>query len=121
MQTIDFDSMTPQKVEGPDITPFQHNRDVVSATVSGTDGVVGIMIRLPSEFEHRLHRHPMADQILIVLSGRAVAYGPSGELAVESGQALVIPKGEWHGLRTAEGIEGLNLFLRRQLDGGRRL
>jgi quercetin dioxygenase-like cupin family protein len=50
-----------------------------------------------------VHRHPRADEFVLVLDGRGVHVEPDGEVAVAVGEAVLVDAGEWHGFRAADG------------------
>lgn len=63
-----------------------------------TKGVVGFS-RLQSGAETTLHRHPNAEEALMVLDGEGVALTLAGEEPLARGSVLFAPRGAWHGAR----------------------
>lgn len=53
---------------------------------------------LPPGTAHQLHRHPNAEQALVVLSGRGIQLlSDAPPVPVETGDTVFVPAGEWHG------------------------
>lgn len=46
-----------------------------------------------------LHRHPNADEIVLVTSGGGVHLMEDGEVPLREGEIAYVPAGEWHGFR----------------------
>ena len=58
--------------------------------------VVGRTV-LPPGARHERHRHPNADEFLVVLRGRGEIYTNSGREPSEAGDVVYTPRGNWHG------------------------
>jgi quercetin dioxygenase-like cupin family protein len=75
-------------------------------TVGSDRGMLSI-----TEFEpggqHRLHRHPNADQITYLLSGVGEALTINGPVPLKAGDATLAKRGEWHGFRNASGEQAV--------------
>jgi quercetin dioxygenase-like cupin family protein len=48
-----------------------------------------------------VHRHPHAEEFVLVLDGAGVHTAPGSELPVAAGEAVFVDAGEWHGFRAA--------------------
>ena len=63
------------------------------------DGMTVGILTLTDDAPHNGEMHPDGDEILYVVSGRlrvTCDSDPEGELILGSGQAGIVPKGEWH-------------------------
>jgi len=58
--------------------------------------VVGRTV-LPPGARHERHRHPHADEFLVVMRGRGQIYTDDGEEAAGEGDVVFTPAGHWHG------------------------
>jgi quercetin dioxygenase-like cupin family protein len=52
---------------------------------------------LPPGARHERHRHPNADEFLLVMRGRGEIYTDEGEEAAAEGDVVFTPAGHWHG------------------------
>jgi len=71
---------------------------LLSKKTAGASAIVLNIGDLPPRTAHQLHRHPHAEQAVLVLAGRGLHLrhdGPPAE--VEPGDAIFVPAGEWHG------------------------
>jgi quercetin dioxygenase-like cupin family protein len=108
---LDFATVEEQTVTRADAIGEQYNRHLLSAVATGTSDIVADLVRLPPGFVHKLHRHPHADQVLVVLSGTLIAFDVDGELELGPLTAVLFRRDEWHGARTSDAeATGLNLF-----------
>jgi quercetin dioxygenase-like cupin family protein len=48
---------------------------------------------------HLLHRHDHGDEFFYVFDGQGAHLVEGGELAVQTGDVVFAPRGEWHGFR----------------------
>jgi quercetin dioxygenase-like cupin family protein len=95
-----------------DITGHQVNRHLLSKAITGTDDVVLDHLTFPPGFIHHMHRHSHADMIVIPVSGSVEFLGSPGlPVEVSPGQVLVIPRGNWHQLSNASGVESQILHM----------
>ena len=77
----------------------------------GTDGLRVVLLRWPPGFATVPHVHPHAEEIFLVLEGRAVfAIGDEPELAVGPGAFLFAPRGALHAIRVPEDGGDLTLL-----------
>ena len=58
--------------------------------------VVGRTVLRPGA-RHERHRHPHADEFLVVMTGRGEVYTDTGREPSEAGDVLFTPRGHWHG------------------------
>jgi quercetin dioxygenase-like cupin family protein len=99
MEIVTFADLPVEKLSRSDMTGTQDARHVLGAAVSGTPDIVADHVVTPPAFIHHMHRHPHADQLIIVFSGRLTLAAPDGARDVGIGQLAVVPRGEWHELR----------------------
>ena len=52
---------------------------------------------LPPGARHERHRHPNADEFLVVLTGRGEIYTDEGREPAAAGDVVFTPRGHWHG------------------------
>ena len=52
---------------------------------------------LPPRGRHERHRHPHADEFLLVMSGRGEIYTNEGREPSQAGDVIYTPRGNWHG------------------------
>ena len=89
-----------------DITGYQVNRHLLSKALTGTEGVVLDQMTFPPGFVHHMHRHPFADMVIIPLSGVVQFRGvPGSPTEVSPGNALVIPRGNWHEVSNVSAVD----------------
>jgi quercetin dioxygenase-like cupin family protein len=65
-------------------------------TAGSAELVVGRTV-LPPGARHERHRHPHADEFLVVMRGRGQIYTDDGEEAAGEGDVVFTPAGHWHG------------------------
>ena len=58
--------------------------------------VVGRTV-LPPGARHERHRHPNADEFLVVMSGSGEVYTDGGREPSSAGDVIYTPRGHWHG------------------------
>ena len=79
--------------------------DLMSEKLHLTGRMVGCVRLNEGPLDH-WERHPAGDEFLLLLSGRCtiVLDEPAGrrEVALQAGQAFVVPKGVWHTFLTRE-------------------
>lgn len=63
----------------------------------GTDQLVVGRTVLPPGARHDPHRHPHADEFLVVLSGEGEVYTDHGREPSRAGDVVFTPRGHWHG------------------------
>ena len=71
----------------------------------GVDGLTVAFADMRREPPHGGERHPDGDELIYVVSGRVRVVIDSNELAARelaSGEACIVPKGEWHRVRLLE-------------------
>jgi quercetin dioxygenase-like cupin family protein len=71
--------------------------------------VVGRTV-LPPGARHERHRHPNADEFLVVLRGRGEIYTDDGEEPAGEGDVVFTPAGHWHGFDNTSDEEVLLLW-----------
>lgn len=97
VKVLEFDKIDREVMERWDITGHQVNRHLLSRVLTGTPDVVADLITFPPGFVHRMHRHPHADQFMVLLEGSVQFRGdPEPPVTITTGQLLLIPRGNWH-------------------------
>ena len=80
------------------------------AMLVGTGGMRVVLLRWPAGFASVPHVHPGAEEIFLVLAGRAVfAIGDGPPIEAAAGTFLFAPRGVLHAIRVPEG-EDLTLL-----------
>ena len=65
-----------------------------------TPGLRVVLLRWPPGFATVPHHHPHAEEIFLVLEGRAVfSIGDEPEREVGSGRLMLAERGRWHAIR----------------------
>ena len=75
-------------------------------SAGSTELVVGRTV-LPPGARHERHRHPNADEFLVVLRGHGEIYTDEGEEPASEGDVVYTPAGHWHGFNNTSGEEVL--------------
>lgn len=70
---------------------------VIDSRVASTDDLVVGRTVLPPGARHDPHRHPDADEFLVVLSGEGEVYTDTGREPSRAGDVVFTPRGHWHG------------------------
>ncbi len=86
----------PNSATAPD-TLGTHVYWLINGHDAGAENLVANTAHLPPGTRHQLHRHPHAEQLTIVVSGRGVHLTESDKTTVEAGDVVLVPAGEWHG------------------------
>jgi quercetin dioxygenase-like cupin family protein len=68
--------------------------------------VVGRTV-MPPGARHERHRHPHADEFLVVLRGRGEIYTDHGREPAGAGDVVFTPRGHWHGFDNTGGEDAL--------------
>ena len=63
----------------------------------GTETTVFNVTEFPPNRSHEVHRHPHAEEYFFVLRGAGQHLTEGEPVALEAGDLVFIPKGEWHG------------------------
>jgi quercetin dioxygenase-like cupin family protein len=71
--------------------------------------VVGRTV-IPPGGRHDRHRHPNADEFLVVLSGRGHVHTDEGTEPAEEGDVIFSPRGSWHGFDNTSDEDALLLW-----------
>jgi quercetin dioxygenase-like cupin family protein len=75
---------------------------VTDETVGSKQTVFGVTI-FPPGAKHEIHRHPNAEEVEYVVSGRGIAYVDDGAVELGAGEALFVPANAYHGFENASG------------------
>lgn len=70
---------------------------LIDERTSGTDRLVVGRTVLPPGARHERHRHPNADEFLVVMSGRGTIYTDGEDEPAGEGDVVFTPAGHWHG------------------------
>jgi quercetin dioxygenase-like cupin family protein len=79
------------------------------ASAASTQLVVGRTV-IPPGGRHDRHRHPNADEFLVVLRGRGRVYTDEGDAPAAEGDVLFTPRGHWHGFDNTGDEDALLLW-----------
>lgn len=77
---------------------------VTDATVGAERGVFGVTI-FPPGSRHELHRHPNAEEVEYLVSGRGIAYVDDDEIELGPGEAVFVPRNAYHGFANTSDAE----------------
>jgi quercetin dioxygenase-like cupin family protein len=72
---------------------------LIDADRAGTERLVVGRTVLPPGARHERHRHPNADEFLVVMRGHGVVYTDEEDEPAGQGDVLFTPAGHWHGFR----------------------
>ncbi len=72
---------------------------LIDAARAGSENLVVGRTVLPPGARHERHRHPNADEFLVVLSGSGEIYTDEGEEPAGEGDVVYTPRGHWHGFK----------------------
>jgi quercetin dioxygenase-like cupin family protein len=112
IRILTFDDLSEVAADPPGAEGGQWNRHLFSLAAAGTPDLVADVIRFQPGFIHHMHRHFHADQVMVPLQGRMVILDETRtarELRV--GQAIVIPRHNWHEARNVSGEDCVALHL----------
>lgn len=70
---------------------------LVDGRAAGSEALVVGRTVLPPGARHERHRHPNADEFLVVLSGAGEIYTNEGREPSRAGDVIFTPRGNWHG------------------------
>lgn len=74
-----------------------------------SDGTLAVA-ELEAGFANRLHRHPNAEETVLVLEGNGTATTAAGKQSISPGSILFAPTGSWHGLEADSPMRLLVIF-----------
>jgi len=77
---------------------------VTKDTVGSTETVFGVTIFQPGS-KHELHRHPNAEEVEYIVSGRGIAYIDEDAVDLGPGEALFVPRNAYHGFENTSDEE----------------
>lgn len=111
MRKISFDDVPESRMSREDLVGHQYIQHLINRDLTGSEMIALDLVRLPVGLEHKLHRHPLADQVMVVLEGEVVAFDGEREVVVGKDSTIVFEAGEWHGVRvTRLEARALNMF-----------
>jgi quercetin dioxygenase-like cupin family protein len=73
---------------------------VTDATVGAEQTVFGVTI-FPPGAKHDIHRHPNVEEVEYIVSGHGVAYVGDDAIEVGPGDAVFVPKNDYHGFENS--------------------
>jgi uncharacterized RmlC-like cupin family protein len=62
-------------------------------------------------YVHKLHIHPVQEEVIYVLSGKGITQTPEGEREVGPGSVIFVPAGEPHTTWNQSGTESLRVIV----------
>jgi quercetin dioxygenase-like cupin family protein len=77
---------------------------------AGSEALVVGRTVLPPGARHERHRHPNADEFLLVMSGHGEIYTNEGRAPAKAGDVVYTPRGNWHGFDNTSGQEVLLIW-----------
>jgi quercetin dioxygenase-like cupin family protein len=77
---------------------------VTKETVGSTQTVFGVTI-FPPGSKHEIHRHPNAEEVEYIVSGRGTAHVGADAVELGPGEAVFVPRNEYHGFENPSGEE----------------
>jgi quercetin dioxygenase-like cupin family protein len=84
---------------------------LVEQATAGSEHVVFGRARFaPGESEHQWHRHPGAEEFVLLTRGQGIVLDGDNEIPVRPGDVVFHRKGEWHGFRNASPTEEAELI-----------
>jgi quercetin dioxygenase-like cupin family protein len=98
MQKLSINNRPADANTHPDISGARVLSLINSATTCSHRGMLSIAEFAPRG-EHKLHRHPNCEQATFLLSGSGEHLTAQGVIRQESGDAIYVSKGSWHGFR----------------------
>lgn len=111
MKVVEIDSVPEVRATRSDLIGEVRTQSLIGRALTGTEALSLDRIHLHRGLDHQLHRHPNADQVMIIESGRVLAYGADKEeREIGPGNVAIFEAGEWHGLRALEDSSALNMF-----------
>lgn len=91
------------------------------ASLVGTAAIRVVLLHWPAGYSTVTHHHPVAEEIFLVISGRACfTIGDGSEREVSPGELVLAKRGELHSIRVPEGAPLLLLAAVSPNDAGLR-
>jgi quercetin dioxygenase-like cupin family protein len=79
---------------------------LVDSVAAGAEHVVfGRAVFAPGESEHQWHRHPGAEEFVMLVRGQGLVLDGDNEIPVSAGDVAFHAKGAWHGFRNTSDTE----------------
>ncbi|MDQ3867099.1 MAG: cupin domain-containing protein, partial [Actinomycetota bacterium] len=70
---------------------------LIDAEAAGSEGLVVGRTVIPPGGRHDRHRHPNADEFLLIVAGTGRIYTDRGTEPAGEGDVVFTPRGHWHG------------------------
>jgi len=83
---------------------------LIDARAAGSSQLVVGRTVLPPGARHERHRHPNADEFLVVMSGSGEVYTDGGREPSAAGDVIYTPRGHWHGFDNTSGEDVLLIW-----------
>ena len=79
---------------------------LVDSVAAGAEHVVfGRAVFAPGESGHQWHRHPGAEEFVMIVRGQGLVLDGDNEIPVRAGDVAFHAKGAWHGFRNTSKTE----------------
>src|SRR5580698_11410516 len=79
---------------------------LVDAAQAGAEHVVfGRAVFAPGQSEHQWHRHPGAEEFVLLVRGQGIVLDGDNEIPVSAGDVAFHRQGAWHGFRNTSASE----------------
>ena len=106
---ISLDDVGPDRVARPEAgRPGWIEMDVrwlvTRQTVAAEDSVFGVTY-FPPGSRHEIHRHENAEEVEYLIQGQGVARVGEDDVAISVGEAVFVPRNEYHGFRNTSDTE----------------
>jgi quercetin dioxygenase-like cupin family protein len=83
---------------------------LIDARAAGSSSLVVGRTVLPPGARHERHRHPHADEFLVVMSGAGEIHTDAGREPSRAGDVVYTPRGHWHGFDNTSGEDVLLIW-----------
>jgi len=79
---------------------------VTSESVGAAETVFGVTY-FPPGSKHEIHRHPNAEEVEYMVSGRGIAYIDEDAVELGPGEAVFVPRNAYHGFENTSDAEAV--------------
>lgn len=83
----------PQRTDMPGV----ETRWLITEALLGVSNIAVAIAVLPPGSGHALHRHPNADEVVLVVKGSGIRLGATEHTILHEGEGFHTPASEWHG------------------------
>ncbi|MDQ3858716.1 MAG: cupin domain-containing protein [Actinomycetota bacterium] len=83
---------------------------LIDAVAAGSESLVLGRTVIPPGGRHDRHRHPNADEFLVVITGNGRIYTDEGSESAGEGDVVFTPRGHWHGFDNTGDVDALLIW-----------